>query len=44
LRVNEGGDGELVAGHEPNDGGGPDIVSGCHSGIGCDAIVRRIVK
>src|SRR5207248_8399083 len=44
LGVNEGGDGELVARHEPHDGGGGDVVSGCHSGIGCSAIVRRIVK
>ena len=44
LRVDEGGDGELVPGHESNDSGGGDVVSGSHSGIGCGAIVRRIVK
>ena len=31
LRVDEGGDGELVTCHESRDGGGGYIVSGCHS-------------
>ena len=44
LRVDEGGDAELVAGHEANDSGGGDVVSGRHSAIGCSAIARRIVK
>lgn len=44
LWMDDGGDGELVAGHEADDSGGRDVVGGCHSGIGCGAIVRRIVK
>src|SRR5260370_42359074 len=44
LRGDEGGHGELVACHEPDDGGSGYVVSGCPCGIGCSALGRRIVK
>ena len=44
LRVDEGGHGKLITGHQAHDGCSGYVVSGCHSGIGCRAIARRIVK
>jgi Fe-S cluster biosynthesis and repair protein YggX len=44
LGMDKGSHGEFVACQESRYGRGRDIVSSGHSGIGCGAMVRRIVK